>query len=173
MLWNPDSKGFGQVQVGGKTFFGPCAVGVLGICDTITTTTTTTTTCSFELHRSDKESLKRLTFSTADPTDKIGLAITSLSLSSKARLFPLNLCSTFVVLPQTRFALSRNFKFESSNHLCLPQTFSGSSLTPSQEVRCLLPLWLGFPDNDDGITGADVLFVPYFLPHLNYLPERV
>ncbi|KAI8551709.1 hypothetical protein RHMOL_Rhmol06G0207500 [Rhododendron molle] len=42
------------VQVGGKTFFGPCVVGVLGICDTITTTTT----CSFELHRSDKESLK-------------------------------------------------------------------------------------------------------------------
>ncbi|KAF7143640.1 hypothetical protein RHSIM_Rhsim05G0112000 [Rhododendron simsii] len=42
------------VQVGGKTFFGPCAIGLLGICDTITATTT----CSFELHRSDKESLK-------------------------------------------------------------------------------------------------------------------
>ncbi|KAI8568829.1 hypothetical protein RHMOL_Rhmol02G0230600 [Rhododendron molle] len=39
MLRNLDSKGFGQV---------------LGIYDTITTTTT----CSFELHRSDKESLK-------------------------------------------------------------------------------------------------------------------
>ncbi|KAI8551708.1 hypothetical protein RHMOL_Rhmol06G0207400 [Rhododendron molle] len=57
MLWNPDSKGFGQVQVGGKTFFGPCVVGVLGICDTITTTTT----YSSELHRSDKESLKVFT----------------------------------------------------------------------------------------------------------------
>ncbi|KAF7142781.1 hypothetical protein RHSIM_Rhsim05G0100100 [Rhododendron simsii] len=42
------------VQVGGKTFFGPCALGVLGICDIMTTTTT----CSFELYLSDKESLK-------------------------------------------------------------------------------------------------------------------
>ncbi|KAI8555402.1 hypothetical protein RHMOL_Rhmol05G0172200 [Rhododendron molle] len=58
MLWNPDSKGFGQVQVGGKTFFGPCAVGVLGICDIMTTTTT----CSFKLHLSDKESLKEKRF---------------------------------------------------------------------------------------------------------------
>ncbi|KAI8555532.1 hypothetical protein RHMOL_Rhmol05G0180000 [Rhododendron molle] len=54
MLWNPDSKGFGQVQVGRKTFFGPCAVGVLGICDIMTATTT----CSFKLHLTDKESLK-------------------------------------------------------------------------------------------------------------------
>ncbi|KAI8567916.1 hypothetical protein RHMOL_Rhmol02G0158300 [Rhododendron molle] len=45
-----------RFQVGGKAFFGPCAVGVLGICNTITTTTTTI--CSFKLHRSDKESLK-------------------------------------------------------------------------------------------------------------------